>query len=136
MHVGAVPAPAFRTTVQRRWLLTVGMLVALLQGSLFAIVNPDLSGWHPYHGHATVGGVVPDHTHPWDHDHRDANGFGEPAEVGFTGVSDIGSVAASAVPVVALLALAGAVALILTPIGAGRAPAPPAPDPFDPPPRS
>jgi hypothetical protein len=136
MYARSIPAPAVRPTLPRRWLLTVGMLVALLQSSVFAIVDPDLSGWHPLHGHVSLGAHAEDHTHPWDHDHRESTEFGDPVEVGFTGSGDIGSVAGMALPGVLLLALVLGAAVIDARMHRGRSPHAHAPEVLVPPPRS
>jgi hypothetical protein len=120
-----VPAPGFRTTTQRRWLLSVGMAVALLQGAIFAIVDPDLAGWHPYHGHMAIGGVVAEHTHPWENAHREHGPWGEDDQaMTFTGSSlgQIGSVAGLALPGVAFLTLLGLAALMMPPARSSHLP--------------
>ncbi|MCK9486428.1 MAG: hypothetical protein M0R73_06965 [Dehalococcoidia bacterium] len=72
-------------------------LVVLLGASLLPIADAEAAGWRHDHGHITLGGVVPDHDHPWErggrggparsgehhHDHADAGGGEAHAEVVF-----------------------------------------------------
>lgn len=49
-------------------LATVLVLLAMLAPMLAPIAGGDLWGWMPDHGHATLGGVLGEHSHPWDAD--------------------------------------------------------------------
>ncbi len=137
-------APGSQASTPWRWLLSAGLLAALLQSAIFAIVDPDLAGWHPYHEHVAIGGYVVDHTHPWDDDHRHGPGLVDPdagtgeASMTFAGMGSglAGSVTAPAIAgaahTVDFAALPGA-ALPLTSPGLSRGHTP---EVMTPPPRS
>lgn len=92
-------------TRTQHWLVSAAVLVALLHGVVAALAGPELIAWLPNHGHISSGMVVPQHSHPWD-----TGATGETADITFTpGDSAVGSVAASVVPVVAIIVFVAAV---------------------------
>lgn len=76
---------ARRQAPLRTRLLAVVALFALAATYLTPLVNVEWAGWRHDHGHLTVDGVVPPHTHPWDA-HHDAEAAGDP--VVFTASGD------------------------------------------------
>lgn len=73
-----------------RWVALLVVLAALVVG-----VSPDARGWRADHGHVTLGGVVPAHTHPGDDRHdtppaeRTTVGFTDPDGLGAGGAIDV-----------------------------------------------
>lgn len=47
-------------------LLAFAAVVALLQSAVSVLLNDDLAGWRPDHGHIHAGMILPPHTHPYD----------------------------------------------------------------------
>jgi hypothetical protein len=48
--------------------VAVLVLAALLAPMVAPVAGGDLWGWMPDHGHASLGGVLGAHSHPWDAD--------------------------------------------------------------------
>ncbi len=85
--------------------LALVLVVALLAPSLGPAAGYDMWAWFPDHGHAALGAVPGDHTHPWD----TAPASGAATEVEFTAGNVLG---ASILPV---LIVALAVSPVLAP---------------------
>ncbi|GMU41217.1 MAG: hypothetical protein AMXMBFR23_20830 [Chloroflexota bacterium] len=109
--------------------LALVLVVALLAPSLGPAAGYDMWAWFPDHGHAALGAVPGNHTHPWDA----APASGAAAEVEFTAGSLLG---ASILPVL-LVAVALAPAMVSRVLAERRQQVPMAtvPDVEGPPPR-
>lgn len=137
-------APGFEPSRPQRWLISIGLLIALLQGAIFAIVNPELAGWHPYHGHVTVGGYVVDHTHPFDAEHRHGPGLVDPDHEGNEATMTFSGMSSSLAGSVTVPMLVGGSAAVdpsdlfeaAHPIASSRQPVERTPEVLTPPPRS
>lgn len=70
-------------------ILAILALLALAATSLTPLVNPEWNGWRPDHGHAALGPVEADHSHPWDAPAADAE-----TDVVFTGGDSVPGVTA------------------------------------------
>lgn len=73
--------------------LAAAALGAMLMLLAVSVSAPQLAGWQPNHGHATVAGALLPHDHPSDHAH-DHHGSSAEDGLAFT-FADDGSVASS-----------------------------------------
>ncbi len=96
-----------------RVLVTSAVLLALMAPVLSPLAGADLWGWLPGHGHATLGGVVAEHTHAWDAEAPSGLGASRDAAGGDLAFTAGDLLGAPAIPV-------GTVALLVIPLLVGR----------------
>jgi hypothetical protein len=59
-------------------------LWCLVQGTIVAVLSPDLLAWDARHEHVTLQQALGPHTHPWDDHHDDADhGSTQSGDTGF-----------------------------------------------------